>query len=181
MESASAIELIGWILTASTRLWYFVLPHSEQLGTENFIHTSLPHALSAPVLNALKANALSVDLRQLATHFYALGERMVNLVEDAEEELVDTLSDTFKKRAMEIADHAVNPRGALGEGTEFLMGLEESERQSKSYICLLSMLLFANDRNSMNIPGNGQEKYGISGTVFPMQVYRERVSSWYDD
>ena len=55
---------------------------------------------------------------------------MVNLVEDAEDELVDTLSDTFRRRTIEIADHAVNPKGALGEGTEFLMGLEESERQS---------------------------------------------------
>lgn len=36
---------------------------------------------------------------------------------------------TFKKRAAEIADHAHNPRGAMGEGADFLRGLDETERQ----------------------------------------------------
>jgi GINS complex subunit 3 len=36
---------------------------------------------------------------------------------------------TFKKRAADIADHAHNPRGALGEGADFLRGLDEMERQ----------------------------------------------------
>lgn len=44
---------------------------------------------------------------------------------------------TFKKRAAEIADHAHNPKGALGEGVEFLQGLDETERQ-----CMLIILIF---------------------------------------
>lgn len=36
---------------------------------------------------------------------------------------------TFRRRASEIADHAHNSRGALGEGVEFLRGLDETERQ----------------------------------------------------
>jgi len=43
--------------------------------------------------------------------------------------LIENISQTFKKRAAEIADHAHNPRGALGEGAEFLNGLDEMERQ----------------------------------------------------
>ena len=39
--------------------------------------------------------------------------------------------EAFKKRAAEIADQAHNPRGALGEGADFLRGLDESERQCK--------------------------------------------------
>lgn len=39
------------------------------------------------------------------------------------------ISQTFKKRATEIADHAHNAQGALGEGVEFLRGLDEMERQ----------------------------------------------------
>ena len=35
----------------------------------------------------------------------------------------------FKIRAAEIADHAHNSGGALGEGAEFLRGLDETERQ----------------------------------------------------
>lgn len=38
---------------------------------------------------------------------------------------------TFKERAAEIADHAHNPRGALGEAQDFLRGLDELERQCR--------------------------------------------------
>ena len=38
---------------------------------------------------------------------------------------------TFKERAAEIADHAHNPRGALGEAQDFLRGLDEMERQRR--------------------------------------------------
>jgi len=41
------------------------------------------------------------------------------------------MTKTFKQRAATIADHASNPRGALGEGVEFLRGLDETERQCK--------------------------------------------------
>lgn len=43
---------------------------------------------------------------------------------------------SFKKRAKEIADQAHNPRGALGEGAEFLRGLDEEERQCEESVCL---------------------------------------------
>jgi GINS complex subunit 3 len=39
------------------------------------------------------------------------------------------MPQTFKKRAAEIADHAHNPKGAMGEGADFLRGLDETERQ----------------------------------------------------
>ncbi|PGG99389.1 GINS complex subunit 3 [Blastomyces parvus] len=92
----------------------------------------MPSALSEKVLNALKADPRTVDLRSLAPHFYRLGARMLELVE--EEEMVDVLMETFKKRAMEIADHAHNSRGALGDGVEFLRGLDETERQCESIL-----------------------------------------------
>jgi GINS complex subunit 3 len=78
-------------------------------------------------VNALKADPRTVDLRSLAPHFYSLSERVLDLFE--EEEMVDVLINTFKKRAAEIADHAHNPKGALGEGADFLRGLDETERQ----------------------------------------------------
>ncbi|GAT25881.1 GINS complex subunit Psf3 [Aspergillus luchuensis] len=74
-------------------------------------------------MNALKADPRTVDLRSLAPHFYSLSERILELFE--EEELVET----FKKRSAVIADHAHNPQGALGQGADFLRGLDETERQ----------------------------------------------------
>ena len=44
------------------------------------------------------------------------------------------IEQTFKKRAAEIADHAHNPKGALGDGVEFLQGLDETERRCMSCI-----------------------------------------------
>lgn len=108
-------------------------------------------------MNALKADPRTVDLRALAPHFYSLSERILELFE--EEEMVDILSDvllsfdipggmncrltgatqTFKKRAAEIADQAHNPRGAMGEGVHFLRGLDEVERQC---MCLLASCFY---------------------------------------
>jgi GINS complex subunit 3 len=45
--------------------------------------------------------------------------------------MVEVLSEAFKIRAAVIADQAHNPRGALGEGADFLRGLDENERQCK--------------------------------------------------
>ena len=113
-----------------------------------------PPALSQRVVNALKADPATVDLRAQAPHFYALGARILELFE--EEEMVEVLLEvrfefdlvavfgkanerlgradnvlrqTFRKRAADIADHARNPRGAMGEGADFLRGLDEMERQ----------------------------------------------------
>ncbi|KAI9821457.1 MAG: DNA replication protein [Thelocarpon impressellum] len=104
-----------------------MLAVSQRLGTSPLATLDLPPALSARVLNALQADARMVDLRALAPHFYGLGARMLELFE--EEEMADVLLETFKVRAAEIADHAHNPRGALGEGADFLRGLDETERQ----------------------------------------------------
>ncbi|KAJ9257423.1 hypothetical protein DTO207G8_2177 [Paecilomyces variotii] len=104
-----------------------MLSIGAHLGTSRLVTLDLPSALSERVMNALKADPRTVDLRNLAPHFYSLGVRILELFE--EEEMVDILTDTFKKRAAEIADHAHNPRGALGEGAEFLRGLDETERQ----------------------------------------------------
>ncbi|KAK2755979.1 DNA replication protein [Arachnomyces sp. PD_36] len=100
---------------------------AAKLGTSPVVTIDLPQALSERVMNALKADPRTVDLRALAPHFYSFGVRILDLFD--EEEVVDILSDTFKKRAAEIADHANNPRGAMGEGVDFLRGLDETERK----------------------------------------------------
>ncbi|KAI9892763.1 MAG: DNA replication protein [Vezdaea aestivalis] len=105
---------------------------SHHLGTQKLVNLDIPSALSSRVVNALKANPRTVDLRALAPHFYSLVIGFLDTAEeeegDYEEQIVAVLSETFKKRAAEIADHAHNPRGALGEGAEFLRGLDEEER-----------------------------------------------------
>ncbi|KAF2754912.1 DNA replication complex GINS protein PSF3 [Pseudovirgaria hyperparasitica] len=104
-----------------------MLAISQNLSTSSLVKLDFPPALSERVLNALKADPRTVDLRQQAANFYALGIRMLDLFEH--EEMGEVLTETFKTRAASIADQAHNPRGALGEGADFLRGLDESERE----------------------------------------------------
>lgn len=114
-------------------------------GSAPLVTLDFPQPLQQRVVNALKADPRTVDLRAQAPHFYALGAKILDLFED--EDIADVLmevslrashlqatpgltaSQTFRKRAAEIADHAHNPKGAMGEGAEFLRGLDEIERQ----------------------------------------------------
>ncbi|PLB33318.1 DNA replication protein PSF3 [Aspergillus candidus] len=104
-----------------------MLSIGARLGTSRLVTLDIPSALSERVLNAFKADPRTIDLRSLAPHFYSLSERVLELFE--EEEMVDVLLNTFAKRAAEIADHAHNPKGAMGQGVDFLRGLDEMERQ----------------------------------------------------
>jgi GINS complex protein len=51
----------------------------------------VPAALSQRVINALKADAKTVELRTQAQHFYNLGAKIMELFEG--EEMVDVLTD----------------------------------------------------------------------------------------
>jgi hypothetical protein len=62
---------------------------STQLGSSPLVTLDFPPALSQRVINALKADPGTVDLRAQAPHFYALGARILELFE--EEEMVDVL------------------------------------------------------------------------------------------
>lgn len=101
-------------------------------GKTSLVTLDLPAALGPRVMNALKADPKSVDMRALAQHFYALGERILELFE--EEDVCDVLMDSWRRRAAEISDHASHvgqgQRTAVGggDGVEFLRGLDEWER-----------------------------------------------------
>jgi GINS complex subunit 3 len=92
------------------------------------ISFELPSSLSPHVLNALKADPRTVELRALAPHFYALGAHMIE--QFGHDELLDVLSESYGRRAREIADMAGGKGGSgVGrEGGEFLRGLDEDER-----------------------------------------------------
>ncbi|KAH9862501.1 DNA replication protein [Plenodomus lingam] len=119
IKQGSKLELPLWLGE--------MLALSHTLNTSAFLTLDPPAALAPRVMNALKADPRTVDLRALAPHFYNLGARILELFED--EEMMEVLSHTFKSRAAVIADQAHNPRGALGEGADFMRGLDENERQ----------------------------------------------------
>jgi GINS complex subunit 3 len=67
------------------------VPLSARLGTSRLVTLDIPDALAERVMNALKAEPRTVDLRALAPHFYTLSERILEIFE--EEEMVDVLID----------------------------------------------------------------------------------------
>jgi GINS complex subunit 3 len=111
-----------------------MLAVSSPSSSKTLVTLDLPPSLVPRVMNALKADPKSVDLRALAQHFFGLGARMLELFE--EEEVCEVLMESWRVRAAEISDHASNAGtgnrggggGVGGEGVEFLRGLDESER-----------------------------------------------------
>ena len=75
-------------------LWNSVwLQARARLGTSRLVSLDLPPALSERVMNALKADPRTIDLRALAPHFYNLSQRILELFE--EEEMVDVLTNVL--------------------------------------------------------------------------------------
>lgn len=98
----------------------------QRIGNSAPLTLDLPESLSPKVLNALKADPRTVELRQLAPHYYESAERVLELFE--EDEVTEVLSETFKQRAAELADMAQNVRKVSSADT-FLRGLDERERE----------------------------------------------------
>lgn len=67
--------------------------YSQGLGTSPLVTLDLPAALSPRVINALKADPRTVDLRALAPHFYSLAARILDLFD--EEEMVEVILEVF--------------------------------------------------------------------------------------
>ncbi|KAG4420424.1 DNA replication protein [Cadophora malorum] len=126
LKSGTRVELPLWLAE--------MLAVSSPNSNKSLVTLDLPPSLAPRVMNALKADPKSVDLRALAQNFYGLGSRILELFE--EEEVCDVLMDTFRSRAAEISDHASNAGasqrsggGGVGnDGVEFLRGLDEMER-----------------------------------------------------
>ena len=78
-------------MRVSLPLWLGELLAVQRLGNSAIVSLDLPDTLAPRVLNALKADPKTVDLRALAQHFYGLAARVLNLFE--EEEIVDILTE----------------------------------------------------------------------------------------
>lgn len=81
---------VGSVSTYTCMQIYILTADRARQGSSPLVTLDLPKALSEQVMNALKADPRTVDLRALAPHFYRLGCRILQLFE--EEEMADVLS-----------------------------------------------------------------------------------------
>jgi GINS complex subunit 3 len=129
LKSGTRVDLPLWL---SEMLAVSSIASSGKTPSKSLVTLDLPPSLAPRVMNALKADAKSVDLRALAQHFYGLGQRILELFE--EDEVCDVLMESWRRRAAEISDHASQvgqgARGGVagGDGVDFLRGLDEWER-----------------------------------------------------
>jgi hypothetical protein len=84
-------------LEASNIVTLLLRTRSQNAAAAPNLALDLPGSLSTHVLNALKADPRTVELRALAPHFYALASRILELFE--EDELVDVLGDVRLDKA----------------------------------------------------------------------------------
>ena len=88
----------GGTIKAGTKLdlplWLGVMlavSNSNDPRSQPLVSLDFPAPLQQRVINALKADPRTVDLRAQAPHFYAVGSKMMDLFED--EDVVDVLLD----------------------------------------------------------------------------------------
>lgn len=106
----------------------------EMLASFAYVEMNMPPAFSTRVKNALKADAKSVNVRALNTSFYRFAARVTELFGD--EELSALLIGTLRERGRAVADQANNPR-SVGDGADFLRGLDDTERRRESLLLLV--------------------------------------------
>jgi GINS complex subunit 3 len=112
---------------------------AELLAIREIVDLREPACYGRKIAAALKADPRSVDLRSQCSNFYTFALRYLEWVET--DDLLQVVLDTFKSRVAKMADHAHNPTGAMAEGLEFLKGLDDYERQCKSYWFAAVMLI----------------------------------------
>lgn len=85
---------VKWVSCAHYELHlsqYILTMIRNNPGSQPLVTLDFPAPLQQRVINALKADPNSVDLRAQAPHFYALGARILDLFED--DDIVDVLTE----------------------------------------------------------------------------------------
>lgn len=85
LKKGTKVELPLWMGS--------MLAVSLPVGSSPLITLDLPTVLGPRVLNALKADPRTIDVRALAPHYYALSSLMLELFD--EEEIVDVMSEVI--------------------------------------------------------------------------------------
>ncbi|KAK9459613.1 uncharacterized protein V1516DRAFT_627978 [Lipomyces oligophaga] len=108
---------------------------AEVLGTcindsfpDGLIRLSTPACLSSSVMNALRSDSLSVDLRKQSMHFYKLAQRWYSISSDSDL-VIEVVTDALRQRAAAINDFAHNSRNPTNgtDVNEFLEKLDDTE------------------------------------------------------
>lgn len=94
-----------------------------------FVELLPPEIFSTKVINAIKADPVTIDLHSISSHFLTLSLKWISLF--GEEDLASICSSMILSRALEINAHAssINVVSAIDIASLFLLTLDESEKK----------------------------------------------------
>lgn len=119
MKKDTKLELPLWL--AEVLATCVISDDSQQ----SFVELLEPDFINPKVLNAIKADPVSVDLHQILPNFYKLVEKWCEMFSDAD--IAEVAMATLKERAFEINNYAGNANKQVTNN--FLHSLDEYERQ----------------------------------------------------
>lgn len=117
IQKDTKIELPLWL--AEILAICELLEESQQ----SFIDLLQPDFISPKVINAIKTSPTSVDLHAILPYYYRLTEKWASMFSDSE--LATVVSDTLKRRSLEIYNHANSATKQLN----FIYSLDEYEKE----------------------------------------------------
>lgn len=119
IEKNTKVELPLWLAEVLA-----ICELSEE-SQSSFIDLSQPEFLNQKVINAIKANPLSVDLHSILSNYYRLSEKWAAMFSDSE--LIEIVLTMLKERAFEINNYACNANKQTN--SNFLYSLDEFEKK----------------------------------------------------
>lgn len=119
MLKETKVELPMWL--AEVLAICRILEESD----ESFIELLEPEFIGPKVLNAIRADANSVDLHSIMSNYYKLSEKWAKMFNDTA--LIDVVMTMLKERALEIDNFASNANKHVS--SQFLYSLDEYEKR----------------------------------------------------
>ncbi|CUM50914.1 DNA replication complex GINS protein PSF3 [Debaryomyces fabryi] len=92
---------------------------------QSFIDLSQPDFINYKVINAIKTNAVNIDLHSILTNYYKLCEKWASMFSDAE--LIEVVMQMLKERSFEINNYASNASKQINNN--FIFSLDEFEKK----------------------------------------------------
>ncbi|SGZ49006.1 CIC11C00000002551 [Sungouiella intermedia] len=117
IEEGAKVDIPMWLAETLARV---------EIGNtgKRFVLFLEPDFTSPKVINAIKADPLSVDLHSIVSNFYKLSEKWASMFADVQ--LAEMLMTMLKERALEIDNYASNTSKHVN--SNFLYSLDEFEK-----------------------------------------------------
>lgn len=119
VDKGTKVELPMWL--AEVLAICLILEESQ----ESFVELLEPEFISSKVLNAIRADAASVDLHTIMSNYYKLTEKWARMFNETA--LIDIAMTMLKERALEIDNFASNTNKHVN--SNFLFSLDEFEKK----------------------------------------------------